>query len=166
MINDEFQAPVRRHDFRRMAEADLPAVMSIEKQSYEFPWTEGIFRDCMRAGYACYVTEARGEVIGYGIISIAAGESHVLNLCVHPGFRYQGYGAAVLSFLMEQACVLGASCLLLEVRASNSNAIRLYRRLGFNEVGVRHAYYPAVGGREDALVFARELMLVTPAEEG
>jgi len=148
---------------RDMAEADVPAVLSIENQNYEFPWTEGILRDCMRAGYYCYVAEQKGTLIGYGIISACAlpggmggGESHVLNLCIHPDVRRQGCGSAMLRFLMGQARNVGAGCLLLEVRASNKSAISLYQKLGFNEIGVRNAYYPAANGREDALVFACE----------
>lgn len=143
---------------RDMLDADLPAVLSIERQTYEFPWAEGIFRDCMRAGYYCYVAEHQGKPVGYGIISVGAGESHVLNLCIHSDVRRQGCGSAMLKFLMEQARKVGAGCLLLEVRASNNNAINLYQKFGFNEISLRSAYYPAAGGREDGLVFAYDFL--------
>ncbi len=145
---------------RRMVPEDLPAVLAIERSAYPFPWSEGIFRDCLRAGHLCYVAEAGRDIVGYGVISVAAGECHVLNLCVNPGRRRLGHGTAILRFLMKQARQRGAKCMLLEVRVSNSGAISLYRRFGFNEVGVRPAYYPAAEGREDALLFAIEL---TPA---
>ncbi len=141
---------------RDMADTDVLGVLSIEHQNYEFPWTEAILRDCMRAGYYCYVAEQRERLIGYGIISVGGGESHVLNLCIHPDVRRQGCGSAMLKFLMGQARKVGARCLLLEVRASNNSAINLYQKLGFNEIGIRNAYYPAAKGREDALVFACE----------
>ena len=143
---------------RKMEEADLPAVLAIERRAYPFPWSEGIFRDCLRAGYACHVAEVAGGIIGYGVVSIAAGESHVLNLCMHPDRRRQGHGATMLHFLMEEARKRGARCMLLEVRASNSSAIRLYRKFGFNETGMRRGYYPAQGGREDAVLFARDFL--------
>lgn len=150
--------PARQADyqFRAMTEADLAAVLAIEEQSYEFPWTPGIFRDCLHLGYHCYVIEAATGIVGYGILSIGAGESHVLNLCIHPRHRRRGLGRALLRFLMAKARASRVDCVLLEVRPSNEAAIRLYRSLGFNEVGLRKGYYPAHGGREDALLFACE----------
>ncbi len=77
---------------------------------------------------------------------------------MHPDRRRQGHGATMLHFLMEEARKRGARCMLLEVRASNSSAIRLYRKFGFNETGMRRGYYPAQGGREDAVLFARDFL--------
>ncbi|HHH36169.1 MAG TPA: ribosomal-protein-alanine N-acetyltransferase [Gammaproteobacteria bacterium] len=139
-----------------MEMTDLPAVLAIEQAAYEFPWTAGIFRDCLRIGYECYVAEGPAGIVAYGILSIGAGESHVLNLCVHPGHRRRGLGRRMLRFLMERARMARVDCILLEVRPSNRVAIRLYRSLGFNEVGLRKGYYPAHVGREDALIFAYE----------
>ncbi len=157
-VSREDAGPGARADFRfrPMVEADLPAVLAIEEQAYEFPWTPGIFRDCLRLGYHCYVIAGEAGIAGYGILSIGAGESHVLNLCIHPRHRRQGLGSALLRFLMAKARAARVDCILLEVRPSNAAAIRLYRRLGFNEVGLRKDYYPAACGREDALLFACE----------
>ncbi len=110
--------------FRHMEEADLAAVLAIEQQAYEFPWTRGIFRDCLRIGYHCYVVTGAEGVVGYGILSIGAGESHILNLCIHPRQRRQGLGGALLRFLMEEARKARVDCILLEVRPSNEGAIR------------------------------------------
>lgn len=142
---------------RRMVEKDLAAVMAIELKSYDFPWTEGIFRDCIRVGYRCRVLEQGNEVIGYAVMSVGAGEAHVLNVCVRPEARGQGHGRMLMNELIDQARLLGADMLLLEVRPSNLAARALYDKLGFNELGVRTAYYPAHAGREDALMLARHL---------
>jgi ribosomal-protein-alanine N-acetyltransferase len=96
--------------------------------------------------------------VGYGISTIGAGESHVLNLCVSPNWQGRGYGRVILQKLIDEATRFKADSLFLEVRPSNPNAIKLYRSLGFNEIGMRKDYYPASNnGREDALVMARVL---------
>lgn len=140
---------------------DLAAVMAIERVAYEFPWTEPIFRDCLRAGYDCYVYDSQQGVLGYGIMSLGAGECHLLNICIHPDHRRQGLASRLIEELLEHARRKRASLALLEVRVSNEIACRLYMRLGFNEIGLRKHYYPARRGREDALVLARDLTLST-----
>lgn len=142
---------------RVMEEADVPAVMAIERVAYEFPWSEGILRDCFRFGYLCKVYESSEGIIGYGIISIGAGECHFLNICIAPPHQHRGHGARLVTQLLEIARTARARTALLEVRVSNNAAFRLYDKLGFNEIGTRRGYYPAHGGREDALVLAREL---------
>lgn len=144
-------------DFRPMQEADLADVMEIEAQCYPHPWTDTIFRDCMRAGYSCWVGELKGLIEGYGVVSAAAGESHLLNLCVRPTAQGQGIGRKMLAYLIEIARRHEAEVMFLEVRPSNESACRLYRDMDFNELGVRKDYYPCAEGREDALIFARTL---------
>lgn len=143
--------------FRPMQEADLDEVMEIEAASYEFPWMAGIFRDCMRVGYACWVLEGLWRMDGYGVMTVAVGEAHVLNLCVRPEERRQGYGRLILHHLTAEAKRHGAQTIFLEVRPSNLGAIALYRNEGFAEVGYRRNYYPAANGREDALILARHV---------
>lgn len=145
-------------NFRPIEESDLDAVMAIEQRSYEFPWTVGIFRDCLRVDYQCCLLEDRGEVIAYGIMSVAAGECHILNLCVHSQQQSQGYGRMMLEYLLDVARRLNADTAFLEVRPSNTSAVTLYRHCEFDEVGSRRNYYPAKNGREDALIFARTLI--------
>lgn len=142
---------------RRMEDKDISNVMTIELLSYEFPWTEGIFRDCIRVGYRCRVLEEDGEMVGYAVMSVGAGESHVLNVCVRPDTRERGYGRILMTELIDQARALGAEMMFLEVRPSNLAARALYEKLGFNEVGARNNYYPARNGREDALILACHL---------
>jgi len=142
---------------RDMQESDLPAVMAIERVAYEFPWTEGIMRDCLKFGYVCKLYESSAGIIGYGILSVAAGECHFLNICIAPVHQQRGYGARLVAQLLQIARQAHARSALLEVRVSNIAAFRLYHKMGFNEIGIRKGYYPAHNGREDALVFAREL---------
>jgi [ribosomal protein S18]-alanine N-acetyltransferase len=142
---------------RDMRETDLPQVMAIERVAYEFPWTEGIMRDCLKFGYVCKVYESSLGIIGYGVLSVAANECHLLNICIAPAFQRSGHGARLVAQLLHIARQAGARNALLEVRVSNAAAFRLYHKLGFNEIGQRHGYYPGRREREDALVLAREL---------
>ncbi len=142
---------------RIMAADDLPEVLEIEQRAYEFPWTEGIFKDCLRVGYPAWVYGEGGRIQGYGILSVAAGEGHILNLCVAPERQRRGVGKRLLRALLLTAELLEVDTLFLEVRVSNRAALALYRKFGFNEIGIRRNYYPAAKGREDAMVLAKHL---------
>ena len=144
-------------EVRRMQLADLPDVLRNERLGYMHPWTEGIFRDCLRNGQECWLLMSRNLNVGHGILSIAAGESHLLNVCVHPDFQGHGFGRILVEHVLERARAGKASTIFLEVRPSNVAACELYDKLGFNEVGIRENYYPSKVGREDALVLAKEL---------
>src|SRR5688572_21719255 len=69
---------------RAMREADLPAVMAIEQRAYVFPWTQGVFRDCLLAHHPSWVLIEDGHIVGYAVLSVAVDEAHVLNLCTAP----------------------------------------------------------------------------------
>ena len=142
---------------RPMTEPDLGAVLAVEELAYSFPWSKGIFRDCLRVGYCCWVIEHRDLLEGYGIMSVGAGESHILNLCIRPASHGHGFGRRLLMHLLETASAHRADTTLLEVRPSNAHAISLYQSVGFTQVGVRRGYYPNDEGREDALLLAIEL---------
>ncbi|MGB7904324.1 MAG: ribosomal protein S18-alanine N-acetyltransferase [Steroidobacteraceae bacterium] len=148
--------------FRAMTPFDVPHVGTIERSSYPFPWSESIFRDCLRVGYLCRVAESAGEVVAYGIVAMGAGEAHVLNLCVDGAVRGRGIGRRMLLLLIERSVQAGMQDVFLEVRPSNLHAIALYQSLGFVEVGRRRGYYQAEAGREDALV----LKLSMPVKSG
>jgi len=143
---------------RPMREADLDEVYAIELRAYPFPWTLGIFRDCLLANYPAWVLAQGERIIGYGLLSLAADEAHVLNLCTAPEAQGQGFGRRLLHALLQLARARGAKRVFLEVRPSNAAAIALYDTEGFNEIGRRPRYYPARNGREDALVMALELL--------
>lgn len=142
---------------RPMREEDLDEVIAIEQRAYPFPWTRGILRDCLRADYPAWVLIERGRIIGYGVLSIAADEAHILNICTAPEAQGRGHGRRLLRSLLQIARGRGVRRMFLEVRPSNPNAIALYHDEGFNEIGRRPRYYPAKDGREDALVMAMEL---------
>jgi len=145
-------------EIRRMHDSDLKHVIHIERRSYPFPWSEGVFRDCLRVGYNCSVLEHQHRPGGYLILSMAAGEAHVLNLCVDPALQGCGHGHALLEYGLYTAARMGAENMFLEVRPSNTPAVTLYEGMGFVEVGVRPGYYPRPGKtREDALIMARVL---------
>lgn len=151
--------PKREHEVanRRMTEDDVLDVVAVEAESYTFPWTAGIFSDCLRAGYCCRVLERNGDLVGYAIMAAGAGEAHVLNVCIRADQRGQHLGRELMEWLLEEARAAGNSWIFLEVRPSNRPALLLYRSLGFSQVGVRRGYYQAVGGREDALVHRLDL---------
>ncbi len=146
---------------RPMAYDDLASVADIERRSYDFPWSHGVFRDCILAGYTCLVLQHGDQVVGYSILSIAAGEAHILNLCVDPGFRGLGYGERLLDEIIARARGTKVAAVFLEVRPSNSNALSLYRKKGFAKIAKRPAYYQAKRGREDADVLS---LVITPAD--
>lgn len=142
---------------RPMTGHDLTAVLKIESMAYDFPWTLPIFRDCLRVGCHCYVYELPQGIIGHGIMSVAVGECHILNICVHPDHQRRGLGEGMVLFLLDLARQKKARIALLEVRVSNAAAYHLYTKLGFDEVGTRNSYYPSRQGREDAIILARDL---------
>jgi len=142
-----------------MLDADIAEIAAIEQSAYTHPWTANLFEDCLRAGYNCRVLQVHGAIIAYGIIAVGGGECHILNLCVKPDMQNNGYGMAILEHLLDLARRHHADTVFLEVRPSNRAAIRLYAKAGFNEVGMRSNYYPAIVGREDAIILARSLSL-------
>jgi ribosomal-protein-alanine N-acetyltransferase len=150
-------AVIPRIGIRQMLPADLKGVARVEHAAYEYPWSHGIFRDCLLAGYYSVVLEIGGIVTGYGIMSIAAAEAHILNLCVHPSAQRMGYGRRLLTALLAKAAESEASQVFLEVRPSNAAALNLYRSVGFEQIGIRPAYYQAHRGREDAVVLSLKL---------
>ena len=143
--------------FRPMSEMDLEQVMVIEESVYEFPWSIGIFQDCLSVGYCCWILEQEDSVSGYGIMSVLAGEAHILNLCIKSDLQNNGLGKEMIDYLIDLARVHHADVMFLEVRPSNGQALKIYEKSGFDEVGSRKDYYPAKFGREDALILAKQL---------
>lgn len=154
LASDTAPAPA---SLRPMREDDLVAVHAVEERAYEFPWTPGIFRDCLRSDYPAWVLEEAGVIVGYVLMSVAAGEAHILNVCVAPEHQGHGLGRKLVRAIMHVARGRGAERVFLEVRPSNVGAIALYHDEGFNEIGRRPRYYPTKDGREDAIVMAMEI---------
>lgn len=144
--------------YRRMTGADLDAVMAIEDAVYTHPWTRGNFGDSLAAGYHCWIVECGGEIAGYSVVMIAAGEAHLLNLSVSAPWQRRGLGRELLVFVLKLARDYAARRILLEVRPSNAAARSLYAAAGFSEIAVRRGYYPAGEAREDAVVMQLELL--------
>ena len=143
---------------RAMQQEDIESVMTIEEAVCEFPWSASIYSDCIKVGYHCFISETLpGEIVGYGLLSIAAGEAHVLNICIKPSAQHHGLGYKMMQHLISLAKDLCARRIYLEVRMSNVHAIALYEKLEFVKIGQRTDYYPAMNGREDAWVYAKKL---------
>jgi ribosomal-protein-alanine N-acetyltransferase len=138
--------------YRHLTGADLDAVVAIEETIYPHPWTRGNFSDSLAAGYHCWIAECGGEIAGYTVVAIAAGEAHLLNLSVASPWQRRGIGREMLAFVLRLARESGAARIFLEVRPSNDAARFLYAAVGFAEIATRRGYYPADESREDAIV--------------
>jgi len=145
-------------EIRTMHYTDLKQVITVEKKAYPHPWTLGIFRDCLRIGYNAWVMTLDRAVIGYGIMMLAPGEAHILNVCIEPDYQRKGLGRHLLHHLIEKSDKTDIDMVMLEVRRSNVQAKQLYLSEGFHELGVRKAYYPTEDGREDAIILAKYLV--------
>ena len=140
-----------------MREHDLMRIHTIEQSAYQFPWSVGVFSDCLRVGYSCWIIAHEDVIVGYGIMSVAVQESHILNLCIDPSYHRNGFAQELLKHMLKTAEEYDAVISYLEVRPSNLAAIRLYENAGYSQVGARSDYYPALEGREDAFVMSRQL---------
>lgn len=142
---------------KNLTEEDLDRLIEIERAAYPFPWTRGIFADCIRVGYDCTGLQVGPALVGYTIQSLAAGENHLLNLCIAPEWQGNGYGNLMLDHAIRLAVEKNCSSMFLEVRPSNPAGMGLYERKGFSIVGQRSGYYRSADGREDAMVMRLEL---------
>ena len=143
--------PIPQLHYRRMRTADLAEVAHMEKGLYAFPWSLGNFRDSLTAGYDCWTVNHGESVIGYAVLMVALDEAHLLNFAVASEWQNQGIGRGFLKHMVEVARLAGCQIVYLEVRPSNLAARHLYKTMGFQQIAIRPAYYPAVTGREDAL---------------
>jgi ribosomal-protein-alanine N-acetyltransferase len=140
-----------------MEAGDLDRVVENETRSYAFPWTRGVFSDCLKSRHECWVAEHEGDIVGHGVLSIGANEAHLLNVCVRRDQQGQGLGRQIVVHMIDRAQQRRATVVYLEVRPSNRVAAALYASLGFREIGLRKDYYPAQIGNEDARVLALTL---------
>src|SRR5262245_1315024 len=147
--------------FRPMRASDLDRVLENETRSYTYPWTRGVFNDCLKSRHECWIAEREEMLLGHSVLSVAANEAHLLNVCVRRDQQGQGLGRQIVVRMLTRARECGAGVVYLEVRPSNHVAARLYMSLGFREIGRRKEYYPAEMGSEDAMVLA--LTLARPA---
>jgi [ribosomal protein S18]-alanine N-acetyltransferase len=141
-----------------MGADDLEAVTALEASLQSFPWSTGNFADSLAAGHDVRILRSDGELIGFSVVMKVVDEAHLLNIGIARPCQGQGHGARLLRQIIDAARAAGAVRLLLEVRPSNRQAIEFYQAFGFKQIGVRRGYYPAALGREDALVFDKELL--------
>ena len=137
---------------RQMLVKDLDEVILIEQEVFLFPWTRGNFGDSISSGYQCYVLEVNSHIFGYGVMTTSSGEAHILTLSIASECQREGLGEKLLQYFISLAKEHQAQSIFLEVRKSNLGAAKLYERIGFRQVATRAGYYPAMGGREDAIV--------------
>jgi ribosomal-protein-alanine N-acetyltransferase len=142
---------------REMIEADLGAVLHIEREVHAHPWTLGNFSDALRSGYQCKVFESAGVVMGYAVMMLAVDEAELLDIAIDKGHQRKGMGRKLLEAMLSLARHENMRRMVLEVRASNQPAIALYRASGFEQIGLRRDYYPAANGREDAILMGKGL---------
>jgi len=144
-------------EIRAMRESDLNQIILIEREIFLFPWSLGNFSDSLKTEYLCRVMEQNNTILGYSILMLGPDEAHILTLGIGAQWQKKGLGEKMLMYLIELAIENGAQSMLLDVRESNQGAAKLYRQLGFQQIATRKGYYPAMCGREDALVM--QLML-------
>jgi len=144
-------------EFRKMDPADLDRVILIEREIFLFPWSPGNFSDSIKAGYVCQVLEQAGTIFGYGIMMMSPEEAHILTIGIATNWQKKGWGKKLLQQFIQYARGENAKSIFLDVRESNHGATRLYKLMGFHQIATRKGYYPAMCGREDALVM--QLML-------
>ncbi|NND65252.1 MAG: ribosomal protein S18-alanine N-acetyltransferase [Gammaproteobacteria bacterium] len=135
-----------RCTLRAMRLRDLVQVSAIERHAYAFPWSQENFSDCLTAGYRVRVLDHKGEICGYSVVSLVPGEAHLLNLCISPAWQRRGCGRYLLNDVITAASGSACEAVWLEVRQSNRKALKLYRQMGFDIVGVRKDYYRSSQG--------------------
>ncbi len=135
----------------------LNDVYNLEVESYDFPWTKEILRDCILYRYDGFTIYFNNILVGYIISKISLPETHILNLTISSNFRKNGLGKSLVQLIINDSKIRGVEDIILEVRVNNSNAISLYENLNFKKVGVRKNYYESKEGREDAYVFKLKL---------
>lgn len=138
--------------FETMTLDMLPDILPIEQKSYPVGWSQQIFTDCINKQYLCKVMKLGQQIIGYYVVQVILDEHHILNVCVTPELLGQGLGRMQLQVIIAEATSNNMNRILLEVRASNKVARKLYTSSDFHIIGKRKGYYPLGDGREDAHV--------------
>lgn len=143
-----------------MQEKDIPMVLEIENQVHEYPWSERIFYDCLKAGYQGYIirNEETQQVMCFSLFSFAADECHLLNIATASAYQRQGLAKTLLRFCLSLYKEKKSASCYLEVRESNWTALQMYEDLGFHLSGIRRDYYPSPQGRENAIIMTLNLL--------
>jgi len=134
---------------------DLKQIVKIEKDTNEHPWSLNNFKSSLDAGNSSIVLKKENRILGYAFFSIAATDSHLLNITVSSNYQGKGYGRKILEKVILQSSVLGATVIFLEVRISNHRAINFYEKFGFKRDAIRYEYYKGTP-KEDALLMSKQ----------
>ena len=146
-------------ELRLLALADLAEIEEIERRSYPTPWSRSMFAgELAKPSSICLgafeADSEDGALVGYLIVSRYVDAWHVMNVAVAPDHRGRGVATMLLERLFDVTADDARRGYTLEVRVSNTTAIALYERLGFEARGMRRGYY--TDNREDALVMWKE----------
>jgi [ribosomal protein S18]-alanine N-acetyltransferase len=150
---------------RDMTLADVDEVLAIEQEVQSYPWTRGNFMDALSNGYVCRVDEDGGAIHGYAVLRPVVDEAELLNIGVAAAQQRKGLGRAMLSEILMLASAKNLRRVFLEVRASNTAALALYRSNGFSGIGVRRGYYQNASGSEDAITMACDTKIFVRAPD-
>ena len=145
------------YNFIPMSIKDLNKIYNLEIESYEFPWTKEILRDCILYKYDSFSVFFNENLVGYVIAKITYPETHILNLTVKKNFRKKGIGKSLIELIISEARLRSSENILLEVRVGNFEAQSLYEKLNFQIIGTRKNYYESENDREDAYVLKLDL---------
>jgi len=143
--------------FREMTLADIPYVRAIEREGYDFPWSDSLFEQAVKSTKYCVVALEHETIVGYAILSYVVGEAELINICIAPSAQGKGYAKALLEHVIDHATQKDNQDMYLEVRVTNAPAIHIYEQAGFNEIGRRKNYYATKAGKEDAILMALPL---------
>ena len=126
---------------RRMTIEDIQAVTEIEKKCFSSPWSEKSFEDSISREDTIFLVCEEGSITGYIGMYISFDEASITNVAVSPEFRKKGYGEQLVAEAKFAAKEANAENIFLEVRVSNEPAISLYKKMGFEELGIRKKFY-------------------------
>ncbi len=144
-----------RVQIRPWTAEDIPVLTKMERECFVDPWTEEMLKDCLRYPYYhCFLAEEGGQVCGYCCLIHLFEDGEIANIAVESSFRGRGIAKLLMESMHERAKTLGGVRTLLEVRKSNTPAVRLYESFGYKQYGVRARYYE---DGEDALLMERKL---------
>ena len=143
--------------FREISLGDLDGIVQIERAVNPFPWGEEALRDTIASSGHHLMSLREGRVVGFLLSSFVLDEAQLLLIGVSPDWQGVGVGGQLLKELINRSQDRGQKLIYLEVRSGNERAIRLYRSLGFIDIGVRRDYYRGLVGREDAIVMSLQL---------
>ena len=143
--------------FREISLGDLDGIVQIERAVNPFPWGEEALRDTIASSGHHLMSLREGRAVGFLLSSFVLDEAQLLLIGVSPDWQGVGVGGQLLKELINRSRDQGQKLIYLEVRSGNERAIRLYRSLGFIDIGVRRDYYPGFVGREDAIVMSLQL---------